>query len=503
MASRPIATLLGTWLRLLLYQGAGVGLAMATAALAAVAVPPAVYGEYGLLLSIVQVASGVALSWVNQGLLRIGREEFGRRGTSADTLAAAMALLAMLVIALLAAAVALGPLLARATGLPLAHLAVIAPCLLAFVLFETMSYAAQANGRLEGFTGGQVLARCGPFAGVALMLYGWGSDAVFLIACAGIGWVVAASFAGAAALANGVKPTPAWRSQISRIVAYGRLLPIASAAGMLSAWMGLWFVRGHAGLAEAGVLLWSMGVFSLLTGVLQPFSAILAPRMIDLKLADDKATLQRGIDVMLAAALLLAALMPLALSGLRMLFAAAVPGNYASATPLLVVLLSALPALLVAATLSPLLGAFESILPRLVALHATVSALNFCLLSLLVVRVGALGAALASTLAVTATTAGCLLLFQRVMGGRGISRRRWLELAVVGLLPPAFALLLSAAGGAWGLTAGALASLALILGGRGLASFRALAALAPQLVHTPVLRAPAFMRLIEWVSRAR
>ena len=58
---------LAQWLRLLAFQGAGLAMSAGTVALAAVVLPPAVYGQYGLMLSMVQIASGVGLLWLQSG----------------------------------------------------------------------------------------------------------------------------------------------------------------------------------------------------------------------------------------------------------------------------------------------------------------------------------------------------------------------------------------------------------------------------------------------------
>ena len=68
----PLA-MLKNWIEILGFQALGFLASSATAVIAVIAVPPQVWGEYWLLLSIVQVVSGVGLSWVAQSVSLLAR----------------------------------------------------------------------------------------------------------------------------------------------------------------------------------------------------------------------------------------------------------------------------------------------------------------------------------------------------------------------------------------------------------------------------------------------
>lgn len=483
-----------------MFQGAGLILAAGTVAMAALAVPPATYGQYGLMLSVVQIASGVGLGWINQGLLRVGREEFRQRGSSSDSLAGAVALSAGMMVILSAAAFSLGPALEAATGFSATTFAFLAISLLAFGAYETLSYAAQANGRLDGYAGGQIIARAGPFVAVVLMLAGWATSATFLMVCASLGWAAAAIYTGGATFARGFQPTAEWEDKIRAIVRYGRWLPIGSAAGMLSQWMGLWFVRSHVGLAEAGVLLWAMGVYSMVAGALQPLGAILSPRMVDLRLADDKVEIQYRLDLILAAGLLAAALMPAALGLIKLVGATVLPSSYAGAVPLLTLLLAAFPSILLAAGLSPLVVAFEALMPRLVAMNVAAAAFNFAGLTILVTRFGAVGAAISSTLAVFVMTTGMLAFARSAAGDAGRRRRSYSRQSVIGLLPSAVAVAMLPLSGSSAVAFGCALTAAGLAAGRAMGAFFPLSALRPQVAALPRPISALALRVLSWIS---
>lgn len=487
------------WLRLLVYQGAGLIMAMGTVALAAVAVPPAVYGQYGLMLSIVQASSGIGLLWLQSGLLRYGREEVRACGTANDTVAAVLVLAMAVFVPALALAWALSPRLSVWTGLPPGFLAIVAPCLVAFAAFETVSYAAQVRGRLDGYAGGQLLARSGPLAGVIALLLGLAGGADALMAFAALGWAGAAIWTGRAAFAGGFAPTSHWRRQALRLVAYGWLLPVSVLASMLTQWMGLWLVRAHVGLADAGVLLWAMGVFALLTGVMQPLGAVLAPRMIDLRLAGDEQQVRYRLEVILAAGLLLAALAPAGIAAVKLGAGLLLPAAYASARSLIVVLLASVPALLVASALSPLLAAYESIVPRVVALNVAICLCHLALLTVLVPTFGALGAAIASVITGIANAFG-ILTFAIVTAARAQAVPVLARQALIAAVPASAGLGLAAVDGA-GLTGAALVtSVVSLAAGRRAGIFRPLVAMRPHLEGTAAARIPGLLRLFIWIT---
>lgn len=496
---------LAQWLRLLVYQGTGLGIAAATVAVAAMAVPPAEYGQYGLMLSMVQIASGVGLLWIQAGLLRYGREEFRASGRADDTVAAALVLAGCVLAVVLASGWLVGPWLKLRLGLPDGFLAVVMSCLVVFAAFELASYAAQARGRFDGYAGGQIIARSGALLGMLVLLAGYGGGATFLMASAGLGWALAAAWTARSACAGGFRPSAGWPRQVRPLVAYGHLLPVSVAASLLSQWMGLWIVRAQIGLAEAGVLLWAMGLYSLIAGITQPLGAILAPRMIDLRLGGDDRELRYRIDLILAAGLLLATLFPVVLVATKLTADAFLPATYAGATPILVSLLSVFPAMLVGSALSPLIGANENMIRRTVALNVVACGLSICCLLVLVPRVGTMGAAGAMMLTSVTISFGNLILARQCLapsarpGMSGILGRQALNSA----MPAAIGAGALLAGGAAALLAAAAASAVCVLAGRRLGALHHLAALRPHAERSVVARLPFLLRLLDWISDGR
>lgn len=495
---------LAQWLRLLVFQGAGLGMAAATVAIAAVAVPPAEYGQYGLMLSMVQIASGVGLLWIQAGLLRYGREELRTSGRPDDTLAAALVLAGCVLAAILVVGWALGPWLGLRLGLPQGFLAVAMSCLVAFAAFELASYAAQARGRFDGYAGGQIIARAGPLLGMLALLAGHGGGATLLMTCAGIGWLLAAVWTARSACIDGFHPSGAWHRRVRPIVAYGHLLPLSVAASLLSQWMGLWFVRAQVGLADAGVLLWAMGLYSLIASITQPLGAILAPRMIDLRLEGDDRELRYRIDLILAAGLLLAVLIPVVLVVTRLSADALLPAAYSGATPILVSLLSVFPTVLVGSALSPLIGANEGMIRRIVALNIAACALSFCSLLVLVPRLGTMGAAGAMMLTSTAISFGNLVLARQCVATPfrpGMPGTLGLQ-SLTSAMPAAAGAGALVLGGGAALLAATASAVACVLAGRRLGAFRHLAALRPHAERSVVARLPGALRLLDWISDA-
>lgn len=387
--------LLATWLRLGGFQAVGFVLSAATVALAAIAVEPAEWGRYGLLLSMVQTAQGVCLGWINQAIVRLGREELAREGSIAGTLGAA----AMLAVP--AFAVALLGLIAagRWLGLPGGVLLAVVVATLLLACFEAAAYAGQAMGRFTGYTSGQLLYRLGPLAVVAAALAGAGVGALAILGGAAAGWLAAAIATGAATRAGPLRLPRAARADIGRLWRYGRLLPIASAAAVLVAWMDVWFISALIGARAAGVYWWAYSVVALAGGLLLPLSAALAPRMIDVRLGDDRAELERHRRLMLALVLLAALSVMAALVPLHVLADLALPERYRQSGPLMVVLSAGLPAQLGAALATPLLVAFEDRVARVVGLNVATALLKLLLNALLVPGMGEMGAAVSTVVA--------------------------------------------------------------------------------------------------------
>jgi hypothetical protein len=195
---------------------------------------------------------------------------------------------------------------------------------------------------------------------------------------------------------------------------------------------------------------------AIASAALTPLSALLAPGMVDLRLAGDPARLRAAVARAVAVGLFVAMLGVPALFALRLVATVALPPAYAGAQPLLVLLCAALPAQLLSYLLSPLLMADETLVGALT--RANVATALFLAGGIWIVLpvAGAIGAAAVSGVAVWALATYGLVLASRLGGGDRVALRRWtwlgLVLAIVvpavALAPPALALAAAMCGGA-------------------------------------------------------
>jgi O-antigen/teichoic acid export membrane protein len=478
----------GTWVRIVGLQGLAGATALATAMAAAALVPPATFGAYGLMLSVVQAAYGIGFAWLNHALFRYAREEYAARGTVTGTLWPVLAGHALLLVGAAACVFTLATPLSVWLTLPGSALGWCLAGLAALVVFEALTYAAQAGGHFRGYGLGQVMTKAGPLLAVLAILVLPAGGAIALFAGALGGWIAALVLTAAAvprAIAPPVSPRP--------LLAYGWRLPFGTAAGVLATWLGVWFVRGHLGVAEAGLYAWANTLFGLVAALLLPLSAVLAPGMVDLRLAGRRDAIARQVRGTLAVALLAAALAPLGLALLRLL-GGVVPDAYAPALPVLVILCGAAPAQLLAYALNPLLMAHEELVGRGVAANVVIAALIAAGNAVLVPLVGMNGAALATLSALWIAGLLWLGIASTLLPDRQGLWRPWLAMAV-----PVLAVVVAVALLPWpvALAAGIAATLLLLSVGRRLGWFAGVEALC---AHLPRQATP-LNRGLQWCGR--
>jgi O-antigen/teichoic acid export membrane protein len=400
------------------FQALGLALSFATMLLAAAAVPPAVWGTYGLMLSIVQLGYAVGLGWLGQSVLRIGREEYAREGHIGATLSSAAPLALVLFAAIVTVLWFAAPWVSGLLVLPTDTLLLVVAALAALTLFHMASYAAQAAGRFDGHTTGQLLCRLGPFVATGAAWAGLGGRPEHLLAGAAAGWLAAAITTRRATSGSPLAIASVSRPVIRSIVTYGRLLPIASTAIILVAWMDIWFVHALVDADAAGLYWWAYSIVTFGGAVLIPLSAALGPRMIDLRLTEDRAEIGKRRRLIVAASLLAAVLTIAVSAGLRVGCDLLLPAGYQAAGPLVVMLTASLPAQMAAYAASPLVLAFETMLPRMVALHVGIAALKALLNLLLIPEIGTGGAAVATGIAIW-VWALCLIAMIETDGAKG------------------------------------------------------------------------------------
>ncbi len=470
------------WMRLAGLQVVAGGFSLVASILAAVAVPPAVFGAYSLMLSAVQMTYGVCFSWLNHVLLRFGREEFSLNGSVGAVLVPAMVghgCVLIVVTALFFVAFGVQP--AWLSSDPGARYW-FAVGLGGLVIFEALAYATQASGRFQIYGISQVATKAGPL--FAVCCYPWvpGSGASFLLSGAIVGWLLAAAISGLSVT---------WKTEryraIGSMLAYGWRLPFASAAGVLSNWLGVWFVGTYLGIYQAGIFAWANALFGLATSLLVTLSAVLAPIMVDVRRSGDVEAIHRHVRATLSVALLMCAVAPIGFLTLR-LCGLVVPETHVDAMPLLVVLCGALPAQLVCYAINPLLMAHERLVGKIVAGNVAIAIVMTAANAVMVPHLGMLGAALATSIAFW--FAGCvwMMLARTLSPDLSDVLRVWILVAVpfLWVVVAMASLALTAV-----LVAGVLATWAFLALGRHLGCFDGLGALLsgslPRL--TPVDRA--------------
>jgi O-antigen/teichoic acid export membrane protein len=495
--------MLRSWLGVVRFQALSFVVLAATAALAVVAVPPAIWGEYWMLLSVVQIVNGIGLSWVAQSILLFARKELRAGGDGRQLLESALLLQSGLLAAICIAGLILRPLGSAFLNPTLAVLALIALCIALTALQESISYALQADGRLTGLGPASFLAKLGPLLAVAAIWLGAPAHAELLLAGLAAGCALAAlvSFA-ALPPANGPREGSTVAS-IRSLVAYGGLLPVASAAGVLSAWMHVWFVRAYGGAIEAGIYGWAASIYALVGMALVPLSAVIAPHLTDLVIDRDQERLRHRSGLFHAVAAIACVAAPFALACVHVLAAHVLPERYSAAGPILVLLLAAVPAQLITYLVSPLLLASPDAIRRIVAANVLMAGLNILLNLLLTPRFGGQGAALALAVSVWC---GALLLERQARGiaGEAGGWRPTFELAGLAVLTVIGAL----AATRLGLSAIALgigATVAMLIAMRMAGVLRPLAAFAGHIAFLPgPLRRPltGFFRWCDTAPRS-
>jgi len=487
----PLA-MLRSWAEVFGYQALGFLILVATVMLSAIAVPPAVWGEYWTLYALMQMVGGIVLSWVAQSVPLFARAEIRQRGDIRTTLTSALAIQGVLILAFSATGIAI----LTATG----QQAAVSPIVLFLLVLaitlsaaqETLSYALQADNRFTGLGLGSALGKLGPLLAVAAI---WaGAPAVAELLLAGLVFGFAASLVATTAAmppAAGEAARPSRKSMFT-IITYGHKLPIAIAAGLVSAWMHVWFVRAWGGVHEAGVYGWAASLHALVGSVLMPLSAVITPHLMDLALTNEQERSRHRADLFIAVMVLAAALAPAYLGAVRAL-SALLPSQYADAGPILVLLLATVPAQLFAYLATPMLRAHPGMIGRIVAVNVLMLGLGALLNLLLTPRLGGLGAALALA---TSLWSGALAIDRQTRRAIGeapeTSRRSTLTVIGSGATVLILASVLVQLPAVLGIAGGLIAAAALIASVRALGLLRPLVSFSyhmsflPQRINRPL-----------------
>ena len=275
--------MLKNYLALVGLQGVGAVLAVAFLALVAVAVTPQTFGTFSLALSVAQIVATIGLAWTNSALLRFAREEMGAGGTMGTVLGSRLLIHAVLLLIIVPLLVAARRPIEAAVGLDPGSLRLIILALFVISLFEMGTYAAQAVERFSAYGIGPVILKLAQIATLGLFLLGVANDWQALMIGTIAGYGIALTLAWRQIPRATLGRIRATARQLRRILAYSWTVPMGSVGGVLVIWMDLWFLRFFTDLETVGVYAWAYSVALFASALFVPLGAVIAPRIIDLR----------------------------------------------------------------------------------------------------------------------------------------------------------------------------------------------------------------------------
>lgn len=472
--------LLKSYLGVMALRGLSQLLALLYVALVTAVVSPAEFGRFNLVLSVALVLGAALLSWPNQALLRYGREDLQSQGTFGGILGARLALHGLLLLFILPVLLLFSPYLASVLDVqpwPLALM--LGLVLVVFPAADLSTVVAQVGSRFFAYGLSPLIQRLAQLAVLGLVLVGvpmswdvllWGNVAGYAIAAALVAWMVPWA---------SMRPVYFDPNQIKRIFSYSWAMPLASLSAFLMSQMGLWFLGYFNGVDTVGIYAWAFNVSLLATSLLVPLSAVLAPRTIDLHIANRRQDLLDFLRLSSGVIILAAALLPAGL-GLLLFFVPLLPlGAYSAALGPLLIFTAGTVFQLGMALMEPVMFAHERLVTRTVLLISGMAVLSVVQNLLLIPPWGMEGAALATAGAYAFGMAVEWLWFARKLGVEGDFQPGLTCLGAT--VPMLLVALLPASTRESGLVVTLACSLCLLVLGRRLRLFQGLGILLPRL----------------------
>ncbi len=406
---------------------------------------PAVFGQYSLYISVVGACGMLFINWPNAALLRFGREEWNSEKRIGETLAASFVLYFMGTIVAIGLAWWLDSLAARFLDLHDSPFFWIALGVILLPLTQIGVYANQATGQALPYSYAPLLNRSTFLLGIVLV--------PLLKVTAEWNYLVVWGLAGtslASIVTFWLLPRCAWHSfqykgaMLKKILRYSWAIPLGAVAAYTVNWVDAWVIRGFMDPTAVGLYTWAYQVTMIGSMAFAPLGVILAPTMLDARLAGDIARLGlHGYHSMrLVVATGIAGLV--ILTAVYPMLSMVVGSNYLRTYPVILILLSAIPFQLLGYLMNPIGSAFEHLVPRAVLISVGVAVANVLGDVLLVPQVGIIGAAIATLIVFSISALLTVILLMHYI--KGLRFPSLLSFGVGGLLMPAGAICLLTTG---------------------------------------------------------
>lgn len=476
----------------------GFGFAAAFLGLVTIAMPAGDFGRFSLALSIIQVIASGLLSFGNIALLRFAREEYEAKGRIGEALGARLALYAITLSLVLAGLWLLFPRIGVTFGLTADALLLVALGLVAVSLNEMGTFCAQSVERFAGYGLVPATFRFIQLATLAAMYLVGATSWQILMLGTVAGYTAGALVSWSRIPAAALRAVRAHGPTVRRFFAYSWSTPLAALAVMLISWMDLWFIEAFHGTHDVGIYAWAYTICLLMTALVTPLGALLAPRLIDLRVSNDTIGLHQFMALSKSMVVALIAVAPLAEAAFALGSGGIGLGAYKEAVPAAMILIAAVTFQLGINLWYQTVLAHEDLIVGATMVLVAAALVNGLGDWLLVPPLGGIGAALATTASLATAMTGLLWLVERRIGrtpGPGLVQI--VGFAGAMLVPAAIAANLPLPGAA---VLCVVSTTGLIPLGRQLGLFRSLAPACGRLARFPGWMPALTLRAISWLS---
>ncbi len=381
---------------------------------------PAGYGRLELFFMFVAVLSQVVVGWANLGLVRFGREEFGRRRSLAESFGARIVLLAASLGAAGALLFGLKGLLDSYLGLSFApHL-----LLLAYVAlnesFVMIGRVFQIIGNFRAYAASAFGLQALKFVFVLLVfvILGWQASIAGVI---GVQLVAIAVVLGVCSLvlpSRGLLPFRPRPAALRRLFRYSWPLMLGGLSVLVVDWVDLSVIRHFRSVEEVGWYAVSYRPVIIVTHLRIAFIGAVLPLVVSLAVERRHDSLNWFLDEALPQVAWVMGALCIVGAGAMEAIPLVLGGDYRPSVVPCQVLMAGMGFSVIAALLAALLRAMDRVRPTVVV-GMVLAALNLLLDLALVPRLGIIGAAAATTISFAVAGILCFPIVNAVQHLRG------------------------------------------------------------------------------------